>query len=237
MAAPPVKSQPLHNFSLPHLKWAHKGPSPDPSGSSSHHHRFRRRDSPDQRCHRSPDPENPTQQPPADYPRNDGVLAAPEEEDNGDGRPWKLRRRKESVKAASTPKMVCAEKNDKKADSNCNGIKSQRLRGMVEGGQLSGGGAEKKGKRRVWISLSREEIEEDVYALTGGKPARRPKKWPKNVQKQLDNVFPGLYLVGVTADSYRAMMQWQAEIFDVDKEVGESKGLVCCNGYLVEVYC
>ncbi|GFQ03741.1 hypothetical protein PHJA_002517900 [Phtheirospermum japonicum] len=161
------------------------------------------------RRHRSPDPENPSQQPPADSPRNDGVSAAAEEEENGDGRPWKLRRRKEAVKAASTLKQeACAEKNDKKADSNCNGIKSQRLRGMVEGGQLNGGGAERKGKRRVWISLSREEIEEDVYALTGGKPARRPKKWPKNVQKQLDNVFPGLYLAGVAADSYRAMMQW-----------------------------
>ncbi|GFP95527.1 hypothetical protein PHJA_001697000 [Phtheirospermum japonicum] len=143
-----------------------------------------RRDSPDQRRHRSPDPENPSQHPPADSPRNDGVSAAAEEEENGDGRPWKLRRRKEAVKAASTPKQeACAEKNDKKADSNYNGIKSQRLRGMVEGGQLNGGGAERKGKRRVWVSLSREEIEEDVYALTGGKPARRPKKWPKNVQK------------------------------------------------------
>ncbi|EPS67747.1 hypothetical protein M569_07028, partial [Genlisea aurea] len=56
-------------------------------------------------------------------------------------------------------------------------------------------------KRRLWISLSREEIEEDVYAFTGGRPSRRPKKWPKNVQNQLDKLFPGLYLVGAAADS------------------------------------
>nr|GLL44775.1 uncharacterized protein LOC109169067 isoform X2 [Ipomoea trifida] len=35
MAAEPVKSQPLHNFSLAHLKWGHRS-----------HHSFRRRDSP-----------------------------------------------------------------------------------------------------------------------------------------------------------------------------------------------
>ncbi|KAL0395201.1 UNVERIFIED_CONTAM: hypothetical protein Slati_4486300 [Sesamum latifolium] len=46
MAVPPVKSQPLHNFSLPHLKWAHKNSSSSASGSTSHQHRLRRHDSP-----------------------------------------------------------------------------------------------------------------------------------------------------------------------------------------------
>ncbi|PIN00101.1 hypothetical protein CDL12_27397 [Handroanthus impetiginosus] len=211
MAAPPVKSQPLHNFSLPHLKWAQKTIS-SASGSSSHHHRFRRRDSPDQHRHRNPDlesypetqPTNPKPQPPA--PRNDSVLTAVEEE-NGEAKPWKLRPRKEVIRPASTSKKETgAENNDNnKINSNSNGVKSQRLRGLVEGGQQNGG-VERKKKRKVWISLSREEIEEDVYALTGGKPPRRPKKWPKNVQKQLEGVFPGLYLVGVAADSYRVMM-------------------------------
>ncbi|KAI7756879.1 hypothetical protein M8C21_029081, partial [Ambrosia artemisiifolia] len=58
-------------------------------------------------------------------------------------------------------------------------------------------------KKRLWISLSKEEIEEDVYAFTGSKPVRRPKKRNKTAQKHVDNVFPGLYLVGVSADSYR----------------------------------
>ncbi|KAM7256732.1 hypothetical protein ACFE04_012473 [Oxalis oulophora] len=56
---------------------------------------------------------------------------------------------------------------------------------------------------KFWISLSKEEIEEDVFIMTGNRPARRPKKRPKNVQKQLDFVFPGLWLVGTTVDSYR----------------------------------
>ncbi|XP_057796291.1 uncharacterized protein LOC131012380 isoform X2 [Salvia miltiorrhiza] len=180
MAAPPVKSQPLHNFSLPHLKWAHKNSSP----SAPHNHRFRRRDH-HRRTDPDPDPDNP--KPPADDPAVD--------EENGEGKPWKLRPRKEPIKAPSASKK----------ETNNDGVKSQRLRGMAEGAQQSGS-VERTAKRKVWISLSREEIEEDVYALTGGKPARRPKKWPKNVQKQLDGVFPGLYLVGVAADSYRVMM-------------------------------
>ncbi|KAK4421277.1 hypothetical protein Salat_2078200 [Sesamum alatum] len=105
-----------------------------------------------------------------------------------------------------------AENNDDKGNSKSNGVKSQRLRGLVEGRQQNGG-VERRAKRKVWISLSREEIEEDVYALTGGRPARRPRRWPKNVQKQLDNVFPGLYLVGVAADSYRVMMLWYGLLF------------------------
>lgn len=58
-------------------------------------------------------------------------------------------------------------------------------------------------KRKLWISLSKDEIEEDVYSLTGSRPSRRPKKRPRTLQKQLDNVFPGLYLVGLSIDSYR----------------------------------
>ncbi|KAI7751886.1 hypothetical protein M8C21_002613 [Ambrosia artemisiifolia] len=59
-------------------------------------------------------------------------------------------------------------------------------------------------RRKLLISLSKEEIEEDVYALTGSKPARRPKKRNKTIQKQVDNLFPGLYLDGISPDSYRA---------------------------------
>ncbi|KAL0295174.1 UNVERIFIED_CONTAM: hypothetical protein Scaly_2571500 [Sesamum calycinum] len=68
-----------------------------------------------------------------------------------------------------------------------------------------GGGGEKKEKRKLSISvaLSKQEIEEDIFALTGSKPARRPKKRAKNIQKQVDSVFPGLWLVSITADSYK----------------------------------
>ncbi|XP_019161077.1 PREDICTED: uncharacterized protein LOC109157671 [Ipomoea nil] len=64
--------------------------------------------------------------------------------------------------------------------------------------------AEKKEKRqRFSLALSREEIEEDIFALTGSKPVRRPKKRAKSVQKQLDTLFPGLWLSSITPDSYK----------------------------------
>ncbi|KAL3649407.1 hypothetical protein CASFOL_005810 [Castilleja foliolosa] len=52
------------------------------------------------------------------------------------------------------------------------------------------------------IELSKEEIEKDIFALTGSKPIRRPKKRPRNIQKQVDAVFPGLWLISITPDSY-----------------------------------
>ncbi|KAF3440085.1 hypothetical protein FNV43_RR18363 [Rhamnella rubrinervis] len=66
-------------------------------------------------------------------------------------------------------------------------------------------GAETKeaGKRKFSISLSKDEIEEDIFAITGSKPAKRPRKRAKIVQKQLDSVFPGLWLSSITPDSYR----------------------------------
>lgn len=62
---------------------------------------------------------------------------------------------------------------------------------------------EKKEKMKFSISLKKEEIEDDFFAMTGTKPSRRPKKRAKNVQKQLDYVFPGLWLASITPDSYK----------------------------------
>ncbi|KAB1225088.1 hypothetical protein CJ030_MR1G005383 [Morella rubra] len=56
---------------------------------------------------------------------------------------------------------------------------------------------------KLSIALSRNEIEQDIIALTGSKPSRRPKKRVKNIQKQLDNVFPGLWLGSITPEAYR----------------------------------
>lgn len=89
-----------------------------------------------------------------------------------------------------------------RGDNNVNtkAPKSSRLREMVES---RGNNGDKKEKNKFWVTLSREEIEEDIFIMTGSRPARRPRKRPKNVQKQLDNVFPGLWLVGLTVDAYR----------------------------------
>ncbi|CAO2171066.1 unnamed protein product [Urochloa humidicola] len=53
------------------------------------------------------------------------------------------------------------------------------------------------------VVLTAEEVEEDVYALTGARPRRRPRKRPRVVQRQLDSLFPGLWLTEITADAYK----------------------------------
>lgn len=54
--------------------------------------------------------------------------------------------------------------------------------------EANGGGGQKKEKRKlsIWIAISKEEIEEDVFILTGSKPTRRPKKRERHIQKHLD---------------------------------------------------
>ncbi|KAL8246539.1 hypothetical protein R6Q59_007755 [Mikania micrantha] len=57
----------------------------------------------------------------------------------------------------------------------------------------------------ISIALSCGEIEDDVLFLTGSKPSRRSKKRPRAVQKQLDNLFPGLWLDSISVDSYKVL--------------------------------
>ncbi|XP_074561274.1 uncharacterized protein LOC141817535 [Curcuma longa] len=61
----------------------------------------------------------------------------------------------------------------------------------------------RKAERPKWpkfsLSLTWEEIEEDLYAITG----RRPRKRPAAVQKKIDPLFPGSRLSEITEDSYR----------------------------------
>ncbi|KAL6175842.1 hypothetical protein ACLB2K_052481 [Fragaria x ananassa] len=136
------------------------------------------------------------------------VAAAAAAEEAEVQKPWNLRPRRAPVTTAMTL--------NSKANNNTGGEvheaegtkqseqpapKSMRLRGLAaaEGPSME----KKKEKRKFWIALSKDEIEEDIFIMTGSRPARRPKKRPKNVQKQLDNCFPGLWLVGFTADACR----------------------------------
>ncbi|CAN8274797.1 unnamed protein product [Cochlearia groenlandica] len=57
--------------------------------------------------------------------------------------------------------------------------------------------------RRLWVALSRDEIEEDVFSMSGSRPSRRPRKRTKTLQKYLDVLFPGLCLVGMNADCFK----------------------------------
>ncbi|KAK7343410.1 hypothetical protein VNO77_12127 [Canavalia gladiata] len=65
------------------------------------------------------------------------------------------------------------------------------------------GSPEKEERQKFSLTLSKKEIEEDFMKLVGHRPPRKPKKKPKNLQKQLDTIFPGTWLSEVTAHSYK----------------------------------
>ncbi|KAK4849251.1 hypothetical protein QYF36_022854 [Acer negundo] len=62
---------------------------------------------------------------------------------------------------------------------------------------------EKRKRSSFSIALTKEEIKADILAITGSKLTARPKTRPKNVQRQLDNLFPGLCLKSITPNSYK----------------------------------
>lgn len=120
-------------------------------------------------------------------------------------RPWNLRTRRAACKAPSVNGKNSAKFEERKSSNlpmrTENLMKSPRLRlGAVVGGN---GGEKKKERAKFTVPLSRKEIEEDYFAMLGEKAPRRPKKRPRNVQRQLDTLFPGLWLTEVTHDMYK----------------------------------
>ncbi|KVH95528.1 Protein of unknown function DUF1639 [Cynara cardunculus var. scolymus] len=195
----------MHNFSLPFLKW----------GQRSHANTYNRcrrllSDATTTNPHRRSSPATDSE---SDHNNNGKSLCSLdrktkdkgttvddenggvflERENNsskaaadGEVKPWNLRPRRSAISNVPNHRVLAASS-----------MKS--LRGVAAEEEEE----DNNMKRKLWISLSKEEIEEDVYAFTGSKPARRAKKRNKTVQKQVDNLFPGLYLVGISADSYR----------------------------------
>lgn len=105
------------------------------------------------------------------------------EVEESSSRPWNLRKRRAACRApdddsgrrdfpSSSPPPPPPESS----------LKSSRLRSMA----AERGGGEKKERRKLSLSLSKDEIEEDIFLMTGSRPARRPKKRARNVQKQVD---------------------------------------------------
>ncbi|XP_019422484.1 PREDICTED: uncharacterized protein LOC109332109 [Lupinus angustifolius] len=137
--------------------------------------------------------------------KTEGAVAEAEEAIQ---KPWNLRPRKQSA----APVVAIGVKNGNgevrervhsAAENNAGTVKSLRVRGDTSMVMQCGERKKELKKNKFWIALSKEEIEEDIFVMTGSRPNRRPKKRPKNVQKQMDFVFPGLWLVGVTADAYK----------------------------------
>ncbi|XP_021753591.1 uncharacterized protein LOC110718959 [Chenopodium quinoa] len=116
-------------------------------------------------------------------------------------RPWNLR----------TRRAVCKEPNnlpassDRKYISSSPVAKSPARRNSSEVCAGENGGEPPRAKFSG--TLSKQEIEEDFIAMLGTRPARRPKKRPKYVQRQIDAVFPGYWLSEISADMYKVNEQ------------------------------
>nr|GMD21147.1 uncharacterized protein LOC109161160 isoform X1 [Ipomoea batatas] len=70
-------------------------------------------------------------------------------------------------------------------------------------GEIGSSSGEKRDRAKFSLALSRREIEEDFAAIIHHRPPRRPKKRAKYVQKNLDTLFPGLWLTEITPDLYK----------------------------------
>ncbi|XP_057962726.1 uncharacterized protein LOC131154165 isoform X2 [Malania oleifera] len=127
---------------------------------------------------------------------------AAEEESATAARPWNLRTRRAACKAPAGGGGGGGGKSFKVDESRpgLSPLKSENKFSMSRGIAAS---PEKKERRKFTIPLSRQEIEEDYYAILVHRPPRRPKKRAKIVQKQIDTLFPGSWLTEITADTYK----------------------------------
>ncbi|CAN8269113.1 unnamed protein product [Cochlearia groenlandica] len=183
---PPERSKRLHNFTLPYLRWGHQ--------------RFLR-------CVKLPNNLSPSSSPSPDHRSSSipiGIELVPSvEARNGDvasvavaaaAKPWNLR----------TRRAACNEPGDESVRivESSSLLRRHEIAAVGEGI----GDSQKNDKGlKFSVSLMRDEIEEDFTALIGKRPPRRPKKRPRLVQKQINTIFPGLWLAEeVTASSYDA---------------------------------
>ncbi|KAG8652231.1 hypothetical protein MANES_06G066300v8 [Manihot esculenta] len=126
-------------------------------------------------------------------------------------RPWNLRKRRAACKAPIVGNSVTGKglKIEEKnvwnySPSRSESAKSPRLRGDKKEREDEKEKETEKVKTKFALALSRKEIEEDFMEMVGHRPARRPKKRNRNVQKQLDMLFPGLWLTeNITVDTYK----------------------------------
>ncbi|KAK7314571.1 hypothetical protein VNO77_33097 [Canavalia gladiata] len=194
MAMGPERSKPLHNFSLPCLKWGTQRLL---------------------RCvnaERSSKLEAPQMN---NKRKNDDNIDAVREKIMGDLRvaakklkvsifedggeeasgaavnamPWNLRTRRAACKAPP-PHEEEQQRRFFHVTSSPSPVKEKNKVTLNETPKFS-------------LSLSKEEVEQDFWALVGTRPPRRPKKRPRIVQRQLNTLFPGLWLGEITAESYK----------------------------------
>ncbi|PKA54113.1 hypothetical protein AXF42_Ash018123 [Apostasia shenzhenica] len=112
----------------------------------------------------------------------------------GLARPWNLRTRR--VPIYNEPRNIASPSPLSQSVPSEKSALARTVR-------LRSEGLERREWPKITIPLTREEIDEDIYAVTGSRGRRRPKKRPRILQRQLDFLLPGLWLPSITPDSYR----------------------------------
>ncbi|KDP20140.1 hypothetical protein JCGZ_05909 [Jatropha curcas] len=217
------RSKPLHNFSLPFLKWGQqrvlrcvKVSDDHRSSSSSIPNGFGFQSKPtnfDSSNNHNP---NLIQQNhiSSDLRLNGGAAAKrlkvsplleeerPPPNINDDAaaaaaRPWNLRTRRAACKAP----LRIEDKRNLESPKRILEIDSPN---RIETSLVKRQSVEPVKERiKFSVPLSKTEIEQDFMEIARIRPPRRPKKRPRIVQKYLDSIFPGLWLAEVTPDSYK----------------------------------
>ncbi|KAG6587658.1 hypothetical protein SDJN02_15346, partial [Cucurbita argyrosperma subsp. argyrosperma] len=181
MAMEPERSKPLHNFSMPYLTWGSQRflkcinlPS---NSNNSNPTNFTNLPSPMNHVTHQPSNRNSHRTSSIEESKKPkfSIVGEAGGDESAAARPWNLRTRRAA----------------------CKGPEDER---NLELG--SSKNIKEKNRSALIVSLSKEEIEEDFGVLVGRLP-RRPKKRPRAVQKQLDTLFPGLFLTQITPDSYK----------------------------------
>ncbi|XP_054825474.1 uncharacterized protein LOC129323002 [Prosopis cineraria] len=136
------------------------------------------------------------EEPPAASAPSSATAAAAAE-----ARPWNLRTRRAACKAPiAGGSGKCLKIEEKKLNhspprtDNANGMKLP---------PKSRASPDNPERPKFSLPLLKREIEEDYVGMVGHRPPRRPKKRPRNVQKDLDVLFPGLWLSEITLDTYK----------------------------------
>ncbi|XVF23009.1 hypothetical protein REPUB_Repub13aG0000900 [Reevesia pubescens] len=115
------------------------------------------------------------------------------------------------------------------------------------GGNGDGGAREEKATTKILSASIKERDRGRFHADGWASPSRRPKKWVRYVHKQLDSLFPGLWLTEVMVDSYKVL-----ELVENGKKIQNSvrrrsalavivltlvlSSIVLCNGGKTSIY-